>query len=64
MIENDISEIANFFELAAKTPSFLIPHDIARVNIDDTCGAKVFDIDSLWSSKESDIKDKINDEGQ
>lgn len=64
MIKSGLSEISNFFAQIAKSPSFLSQIDRAKVEIDDTCGAKVIDVDSLWSSDPTQITSRLEEKGK
>ena len=48
MIKSQIMEFALFMDNSAKTPSFLRSIDRAKVSVEDTCGAFVFDANEVW----------------
>ena len=50
MIKADLFEFIGFMQKMAKTPSFLQGIDRAIVEVEETCGACVFDTSNVWPS--------------
>jgi hypothetical protein len=50
MIKKNLFEFLQFMNNMAKTPSFLQGYDRARVEVEETCGACVFDTSNVWPS--------------
>jgi hypothetical protein len=44
-------EFAKFMDNSAKTPSFLKTIDRATIEVDETCGCGVFEIDDVWTTE-------------
>lgn len=63
MIEQEVMEFGNFIENCAKTPSFLKVFDRSNVEVEETCGSKVFDHTTIWDDEAKDLVDKIQDKG-
>ena len=64
MIVNDIPEITNFFQKAAKTNLILNQYDRASMKICQIQGAKVIDVDSVWNLDKIFYKNKSQDKIQ
>jgi hypothetical protein len=63
MIRVDLFEFAGFMDNMAKTPSFIQGIDRARVEVEETCGACVFDTSNVWPSNVKDYQFE-KEEGQ
>lgn len=50
MIDESVMEFGNFIDNCAKTPSFLKGFDRAKVEVEETCGAKVFESNTVWTN--------------
>lgn len=55
MIKTKVLEFGNFIENCAKSPSFLKDFDRATVYIEETCGAKVFESNVIWTNKSEEM---------
>lgn len=63
MIDESVMEFGNFIDNCAKTPSFLRVFDRAKVNVEETCGAKVFDANIIWTNTQDELHHQIEDKG-
>lgn len=54
-------EFGNFIDNCAKTPSFLRVYDRAKVEVEETCGAKVFEANTIWTDTQDEMHVKIED---
>ena len=61
MIEKQLVEFLPFIDNIAKSPSFLSGIDRAKVDVDDTFGAVVFDGNNAWEKSEVEFKQKFED---